>query len=217
MRLTLIGICVIALSCREIQPVETVRSIHGYELDGTVLAPDGSTVDSATVRLYFELDPVGSTPIDTQSVRVTGPNQIVNVSIYTPHSEYVRTLFSGTMAPGTVPRYPWDGIDAFGSPVPSGKYLMRYTVDATIVKSSTVVVTGHLTAVSDRKGQFILAGDQLPIGEVYDFYTSSNDYDATVTVRSEVGIVLQKSGLPTSSRAVVLTKDRVTVATFTME
>ena len=77
MRLFITGcfICV-SLSCREVQPFESVQTIGGYQLDGEVTTSIGVPVEGVDVRLYFNYQYISDAPGDTQTVYVRdAPNR----------------------------------------------------------------------------------------------------------------------------------------------
>ena len=217
MRLSLVCItCAVLTSCRDIQPFQTVIPVQGFQLNGTVTSTNGIPLDSVRVRLYYIVDVVGYDPVDTQRVIVTDSTRIVDVSVYTPKLVFVRQLFFNYLHTGPVPRFLWDERDQHGASVPSGEYWIRYAIDTVIVKYSVIVIGGHITAITDALGHFTITADHLPIGTVFDAYTTENVYDATFRVRPEVDLILIKSGIQTEYPSVQLNKDQITTAGFTL-
>ncbi|TLY33310.1 MAG: hypothetical protein E6K56_01170 [Ignavibacteria bacterium] len=212
----LIGLCALLFSCRDIQPFQTTSSIQGYQLDGTVTSPNGIPLDSVVVRLFYNYDVVSDTPIDTQKVIVTDPNKIVDVAVYTPDYAFVRQLFLNYLPRGSVPHFLWDGRDLHGAIAPSGEYLVRYAIDSVIFKYSIVVVGGNVSATTDPLGHFVLTGDRLPVGTVFDSYTPDNVYDRTLQVRSDLELILVRLNLRADYPSVQLKKDQRTTAGFTL-
>ena len=211
-----IGLCALLFSCRDIQPFQTTSSIQGYQLDGTVTSPNGIPLDSVVVRLFYNYDVVSDTPIDTQKVIVTDPNKIVDVAVYTPDYAFVRQLFLIYLPRGSVPHFLWDGRDLHGAIAPSGEYLVRYAIDSVIFKYSIVVVGGNVSATTDPLGHFVLTGDRLPVGTVFDSYTPDNVYDRTLQVRSDLELILVRLNLRADYPSVQLKKDQRTTAGFTL-
>ncbi len=207
----------LALSCRDIQPVSQFVSTQGYRLDGIVTSANGIPLSGVEVRLYYNYDFYGSNPIDTQRVIVRDSTKIVDIAVYTPKLVFIRQLFLGYRSPGTVPRANWDGRDEFGAPVPSGKYFIRYVVDTTIVKYSTVVVDGHLTSTTDNNGSFEIGPDNLPVGTIFDAYFIDGSYDATYEVIPSVDVLLHKSTLTKGYTGIALGLNQVTTITLTLE
>jgi hypothetical protein len=112
--------CLVALSCRDVQPVQVSEQITGYYLRGIVTTSSGNPIDSVSVMLYYNYTYIGSTPLDTTHVTVSDSSTHVNVSAYTMNNMFVRTIFSGTMPhAGTIPSFSWDGLDDEKNPVPS--------------------------------------------------------------------------------------------------
>lgn len=204
-------------SCRDIQPpFSSVQSITGYQLSGRVTTANGIPLDSVQVILYYNYDYVGSSPMDTQQVIVDSLSQIIDVSVYTPNIRYVRRLYHGIMQPGPVPRFRWNGRDDDGIPVPSGKYLIRYTIDSVTVKDSPVLVQGHVTTISDPLGRFVLGNERLPIGEKFDFYGSDGSFSGVARLIPYIDIELFKQGLHGSFSNISLTQGSITSGSFTL-
>ena len=173
-------------------------------------------MENADVRLYYNYDIVGTTPIDTQQVIVANPLTIVDVDVYTPAMYHVRQLFHGYLSIGPVPRMQWDGRNDTGATMPSGKYLVRYALDSAVVKFSIEILEGTSTTTTDILGRFTLSNNRFPIGEVFDNYYSNNTYDATYRVRSEVDVLVRKLGVQ-SVQTITMLKDKQTNAVFTLE
>ena len=205
-----------ALSCREIQPFEAPLSVPGYEFNGTVTTANGVPLDSVEVRLFYKTALVRETPIDTQGVVVTDPSRIVYIAVYTEHNQYIRQLFFGYRSPGLLPRFHWDEQDDSGHFVPSGKYLIRYVYNATIVKEVSHLAEGHRTAMSNNFGEFRIANDHFPIGELFDFYEDEGTYYGTFEVLSQVRLVLSRGTLQ-SSYLVGMEKNKITRGAFILE
>jgi len=214
---TALCLMIAGLTCREIQPfsAQPDAGFQGYQLNASVTTIGGVPVDSVLVRLSYNHVSVGLSPVDTQNDIVSNPNQILDVRVFSPAFEQVRKLFTGTHPVGIVPRYNWDGLGDDGNPVPSGKYLVRYSLDALIVKYSTVVISGTVAALTDAQGFFTIPSARLPIGLVYDEYSPDDVYLGTAQILPFAVIELGRPPSPTIVRRVVpLQKDRVTEASF---
>jgi hypothetical protein len=185
-------------------------------LNGTVTSPNGIPLDSVGVRLYYSYDIVSYDPIDTQQVIVTDSTRIVDVSVYTPDHVFVKQLYFNYRPRGPVPHFLWDERDQTGAPVSSGEYLIRYAIDTTVVKYSVVVIDGHTTATTDGFGRFTITAQHLPVGTVFDAYTQLNAYDVTLRVRAQVDLFLYKGALNAPYPSVLLKKDQITTAGFTL-
>jgi len=209
-------LCALLFSCRDIQPFQSTSSIQGYQLDGTVTSPNGIPLDSVIVRLYYNYDVVSDAPIDTQQVIVTDPNKIVDVAVYTPNYVFVRQLFLNYLPRGPVPHFLWDGHDLHGAVAPSGEYLVRYAIDTVVVKYSIIIIDGNASATTDPLGHFVLKGDRLPVGTIFDLYTPDNVYDRTLQVRSDLELILIRLSLRAVYPSVQLKKDQRTTAGFTL-
>lgn len=218
MRWCTIGMFAVLLSsCREIQPLDSRSAIQGYQLEGTVTSSNGIPVDGVDVRLYYSYQYISATRVDTQIVRVTDPTRPVGVSVYSSNFNFVRELFLGYMPVGVVPRWPWDGNDQNGNPVPSGKYLVRYSVDTAIVKFSPVIVEGHITVKSDAAGEFILNSRFLPIGERFDLYDQFEQFAGAYQVLPRIHLTLRKGNVHATYRDIPLTRNTITRNVFTIQ
>jgi hypothetical protein len=204
----------LAFSCREVLPLESEPTIQGYQLNGSVTTPNGISLDSVGVQLYYNYSFVSDTPVDTVPVIVVNPSRILDIAVYTPSFQLVRQLFLGYRPAGVVPRALWGGIDQHGVPVPDGKYLIRYVVDTTIVKYSPVLIDGQRTVVTDNAGRFSLTSDRLPVGEYFDIYDDFNRYQGTYAVTSTIDLRLQKSTLSTDYLNIVLQKGKIITKAF---
>ena len=210
-------LCAALSSCRDILPFENTTSIQGYQLNGTVTTPNGVAIDSVAVRLYYNYEFASDTLSDPQQVIVTKPVSLVDIAVYTPRFDFVRQLFFDYRPTGIVPRARWNGRDANGNLVPSGKYLIRYVVDTTIVKYSPAIIEGHVSATTDMKGHFTLTDDRFPVGDVFDLYDDANIYRGSYRVKSSVDIDMRKLTLHVSYSNVDLQKDRITTGIFILQ
>jgi len=209
-------LCAILPSCRDIQTFQMLSLIQGYQLNGTVTSMNGIPLDSVVVRLYYGYDIVSYDPVDTQRVVVTDSTRIVDVSVYTPELVFVRQLFFNYVHRGPLPHFTWDERDEHGTLVPSGEYWIRYAIDTAVIKYSVVVIDGRITAATDGLGRFVIPGEHLPVGTVFDAYTPENIYDVTLRVKAEVNLVLFKAGLQAEYPSVQLKKDQITTVAFTL-
>jgi hypothetical protein len=215
-RCLLVALCVVAWSCREIQPVEPApQPISGYLLQGSVTSASGTPLDSVEVRLWYNFDPAGIPPIDTAHAVVTDPTKIVDVSVVTPEGTFVRQLYLSYRQPGVVPRFQWDFFDAQGVYVPSGVYIVRTAFDTTVVKRERRIIQGTPTAYSDAGGRFSIGMNRLPIGDTFDIYTVDNQYAGTYVVLPTIDLELHKGGLFGAS-SVTLQLNQTTIAAFTV-
>ena len=71
MRYLPLAICLMMLSCRDIQPPTSPTTISGYQLNGIFTTSDGSPIPDAGVRLYYDYEDAGTGPVDTLQVVVT--------------------------------------------------------------------------------------------------------------------------------------------------
>lgn len=218
MRLLLAGLlALVSFRCRDIEPLSNDQIIQGYQLNGTVTTPSGVSIDSVNVSLYYDYDLVSDTPIDTQQVVVTKSQSLVDVAVYTPAYNFVRQLYFSYRGPGPVPRMHWDERDMNNNPVPSGKYLIRYVIDTTIIKYSPVLVEGHVTAVTDLAGRFTLTNNRFPFGETFDLYDGTDAYIGTYTVLTDINLEFRKLSQISDYGSIALTNGKVTTRSFILQ
>lgn len=209
--------CCVILSCREIQPYEAGSTpIAGYSLSGTVRSVNGIPLDSVDVRLWYNYVPANTPPNDTTRVVVTDPTDVVDIAVFTPTYQFVRQLFFSYRPTGPIPRAQWDFYDYQGKLAPSGKYIVRYTLDTVIMKEEIRIVEGTSVAKTDAFGKFSIAADRLPIGERFDIYNLLNRYVGTYEVTPEIYLELRKSVLYAST-TVRIESGRITNAAFTIQ
>lgn len=214
--LVVVAVSGCAFACRDIQPFQPLKLVNGYELHGIVLTAGGLPVNNVDVWLYYNYDLVSTTPIDTQRMIVTNTSTLVDVAVYTASLNRVRELYLGTLPVGPVPHILWDGRNDTGAFMPCGRYLIRYALDAVVVKYSTEILEGTRTATTDSSGRFTISNDRFPIGEIFDGYLQNNTYDATYRVRTDVDIILRKLGFQSVYNQTML-KDKQTNVVFTLE
>ena len=196
MRLFVLGICCLFVnSCREIQPVTPSVTISGYQITGTVISSNGTVLDSVAVKLSYDYQLFGNVKTDTQTVYVSDPAKIVDVSVYNSKNIFVRNLYFGTHSVGVVPRAFWNELDDHGQLVPSGKYNIRYIIDGTIIKQSPVIIDGNLTTITNSSGNFTITNDYLPVGEIFDYYDSVGVYQITRQVQPYIILEFTKFNL----------------------
>ena len=215
--LPVVAACLWFISCREIQPFQPVSAIQGYRLDGIVTSANGIPLAGVQLILYYNYDYYSTTPVDTQKVIVGPATRVVDVAIYTPSHILVRQLFYGYHAPGPLLPISWDGKDAKGVSVPSGEYLMRFALDNVVIKYTTLIIDGDVTAVTDSTGRFSIGQDNLPVGAIFDNYFSNNTYDATYIVLSTIDMVVLKPPLEKTYSGIQLSTDQLTTIALTLE
>jgi hypothetical protein len=212
-RVALLGILSLVLSsCRDIEPVNSVAAVTGYQFAGLLTTPDGAPVQGASVRVYFYYD-THTGPIDTIAVVVTDTTKAVDVSVYTVSYRFVRTLFFGYRHSGPVPRFIWNGLDEKAAQMPSGKYYIGYQVGDSLVKFSPVLLDGEISATTDGLGQFRLTN--LPVGELFDVYHLDGSYDTTLSVAPAIDLVFQKQGRQVPYIDIPLLDNKITTGAFT--
>ncbi len=209
-------LALVALNCRDIQPVAGSFSIQGYQINGTISTPNGVPIDSVSVILYYYYVLSYAPPLDTQRVVITDSAQFVDITVYSIHSTPVQHLFAGIQPPGVVSRAQWDGLDSTGKAVPSGKYFIQYKVGSTVEKRSPVLIDGHTTTMTDLSGTFTITNDHFPVGDFFDIYSSDGTYDKTIQIAPEVDLEFLKVGVD-RVYTIQLTKDQITTQFFTIQ
>jgi len=206
--------CFTLISCREIQTLSFPVSIKGYQLNGSLTAVNGVPIGGTEVRLYYNYEIVALEPADTQVVMVTNPTRIVDIAVYTEKYAFVKQLYLGYMQVGPVPRARWTGVDYKGNFVPSGKYYIRYVLDTVIVKYSPVLVEGAVTAYTDETGKFKIVNDNLPVGEIFDFYRPDGTFYGVLRVLPDIGLQFRKQGAGSDYPSVSLLENEITMKSF---
>ncbi len=206
-------LCVIAASCREIEPVQIPVSITGYQIQGSVTTANGIVITGAQVSIFYYLDLVSDVPTDTPDVIVPSVQSPIDISVFTPELQFIRHIALTTHPPpGILPHIFWDGKDQYGIPVPCGKYLIRYMVDSVIIKYSPVLIQGHTTTVTDSLGRFTITGVRLPVGDLFDFYLSDGSFDGVYQVQPTVDLSVQTQNSATYVGPIDLLENGVTTA-----
>jgi len=190
-------------SCREVIPFEQpVGSVNGYEMRGRVTSINGVPVESVAVSLDYDFDVVGDTPMDTIPFVEPNPPKVIQVDAYDYLGRHVRQIYTGILPTGPVPRFFWQGYDDANQLLPSGKYLVRYVLDTTIVKIVPVLIRRHVTTFTDAHGDFVIKNANLPIGQTFDLYSSTTpDFLGVVRVTKTVYLLFQRSTLSRSASA----------------
>lgn len=210
-------LCIIAVSCREIEPVQIPVQVTGYLIQGTVASANGIVVSGADVSLYYYIALESDIPTDTPDVIVPSDTSLIDVSVFTPAGQFLRRIALTPHPPaGILPHIFWDGKDQYGIPVPSGKYLVRYMVDSVIIKYSPVLIQGHTTAVTDSLGRFTIPAVRLPIGDMFDFYLSDGTFDGVYQVQPSVDIGVQTQNTGTYYGPVDLVENAITTVAITL-
>jgi hypothetical protein len=216
-RFGVIGLlCMITLSCREIQPSDVPYTVQGYQINGTVLNANSIPLEGVDVILYYNFALAQTTPLDAQQVIVTDSTRTVFVGVFVEPNMCIRELFFRHRSPGPVPHFYWDERDDSGHEVPSGKYLIRYVYDTMIVKDVPWIANGHCTATTNSFGRFTITNEHFPIGELFDIYSNADQYMETDKVLSVIYLELYKSDLH-ARYTVTLNQNAITKRTFTLQ
>lgn len=215
MRVLLLFFLIISFSCREIEPYDNPENVQGYRLEGVLTTVNGIRIGGALVELYYYYNYYSDKPIDTMQAIVTDPSQIVDVSVYTIDNQYLRTIYNGPAGmTGPLPHYDWDGKDDLGNSVPSGKYLIRISIDSGIIKFSTAIIDGHVTAVTDQMGRFVIPNENLPVGELFDVYSLNGNFFASYQVRDYIALVFIVGDRRSQFQSITINKDVITTGAF---
>ena len=207
---------IIIPSCREVNPLETLTPIHGYQLNGIVTTKDGLPIDSVVVSLQYHFSVYQYTPLDTVQVFLADSTRRMFVGVFTPDDRRVRTLFDDRFPAGLFPNYYWDEKDDSGQYVPSGKYFVKYINDTAIVKIVPWLADAHQTTMTNIAGQFSLTSSSLPLGELFDLYYYDSSYDATYRVMTGIRLFFNRGQLRGMSE-VSMEKDKITRGSFIVE
>jgi len=208
-------LCVITLSCREIEPYTESSSTTDYQFNGIVMDSSGIAIQDLAVSLYYYYDSVAALPTDTQQVIVTDSMKVVDITVFTLEHDFISTIFLGFWhRTGPIQRIWWDGLDWMYRPVGSGMYLIRYYIDTAVVKYSPVVLDGRRTDTTDRRGRFTIEYNNLPIGKQFDYYDSTGSFKAVYKILPMIKLKLQFPDRSAMYDSVKLFKDRVTNGTF---
>lgn len=211
----LVLVPLLAIACREIVTVPPGIPVEGYELRGTVTSQNGIPLDSVTVRLLYSFRYLGSNRIDSTDIIIRDSTRIVFVAAFTPEGVYIHELFFGFRSPGILPRFLWNGLDDHLQPVPSGKYVIRYSYDTLVVKEVPVVISGHESATTNASGVFTLQGNSFPIGEAFDIYDDDGSFLGVYQITNEVEVVLVR-GSTVSRYYVTMNPNSITRGFFTV-
>ncbi len=202
-------------ACREIRTLEPETDTVGYQLTGTVTNSNGIPLDSVSVRLYYSSVPVQFSPLDTVRVIINDSTKFLFVVVYDINFQPVRNLFIGKMPLGQVSHIPWDQTDDSGRFVLSGKYYTKYEYNGAVAKIDSYLVDSHRIALTNSDGEFTLTNSQLPVGEKFDFYNSSdNVYVATYKVLPEVLLIFYRGALQSPLYRVSLQQNKITRGVF---
>lgn len=191
LRLFFICFSITFFGCREIIPVEEEQNISGYQINGFVTDASGNPIESVKVYLSYDKIKISSIPLDTVPLYISDPNINVSVDVLNIRNEFVANIFSGKLPVGPVPRYNWDGEIDSNNFVPSGYYKVVIYFNNQQVKEYPIVIEGNKTAESDKKGEFFIFNENLPIGKVYDRYDYLNRYIGTYKIVETVLLELE--------------------------
>jgi len=213
--LSIVGCLLWYSGCRDIQTFESDVPIVGYQLNGKVTTPNGTSVESVSVVLFYRYEYLQPNPLDTITVYIYDSLKNVYVGVYNIDGRYVRRLFLDFLSIGPLPRFHWDERDDGGKTVSSGKYFIRYEYNDTVRKIVPYLADGNTSAITDRKGEFVLTNRFFPIGEAFDFYRCNGTFDGVFRVRAMVVLNFKKGSL-SSTYEIRMQKDKITRGIFTL-
>lgn len=212
LRVLLILLLIIFISCREIIPFETEEKINGYQINGLVTDYSGRPLDSVLVYLFYSLRKISSNPIDTTNIIIRDTNDIVSVDVYDVEGNFVKNILKSNLPAGLLPRYNWNGEIAPNIYAESGFYKIIITINNHRIKEYPILVQGTLTSQSDSSGRFYIYNKNLPIGKIYDYYDYQNRYTGTFIIEPYVILELVYKG-KLKRGSLSLQKDQITKVT----
>lgn len=183
------------LSCREIIPVEEEQNIIGYQINGFVTDASGNSIESVKVYLSYDKVKISSIPMDTVALYISDPNIYVTVDVFNINNEFVANIFTGKLPVGVVERFNWDGRIDSNIFAPSGYYKIVIYYNNQFVKEYPILVEGNKTAETNKKGEFFILNENLPIGKIYDRYDSLKKYIGTYKIIETVLLELEYKGV----------------------
>lgn len=215
MRWVLFIFLLLTASCREIIHVEEIKKISGYQIDGLVTNAGGTPLENVSIYLYYETFKISNTPIDTVEAVVSDSNSIVSFTVVDINGKTVKTLFTGKLQVGLIPRVTWDGYITNNIKAQSGYYIIRIIIDTVIVKESPIIIDGSLYTKTNKEGGFTILNQNLPVGKIFDKYNSQNKYIGTYSVAPSVFLEVHYNSIKKTGR-VNLKKDLITKVNITI-
>jgi len=212
------SLSVVALAlagCREVGPYSpnSSSSFHGYQLQGNVVTQSGFPLQGVELEVFYDFRS-GYPAQDTTAIPVPDSTDTIEVSVFSDDGILVKTFVLPPVYT-TLPRNIWNENDSSGVPVKSGAYFIRVYFDGAFARQYQWLVDGHVTAVTDDQGQFVITKLSLPIGIVCDLYDSAGTYRETAQITEEIFIRATRQGTVRTGY-VTLAKDQITQITIVM-
>jgi hypothetical protein len=184
------------------------QPISGYRLEGYVTDRLGIPIKGLPIGLYYDYNYIDGNPPNRDLI-IDDSTKISLVRVLDVNKRVIRVLFRGRTRLGLMD-VGWDQKDSLGRSVPSGIYMIDFTLAGVPRNSYTVVVDGAVTAVTDSLGHYSIPNDYLPVG-FYPAPLYSNDnttflgnFSITPYVVLEFHLQIRRSA------AVTLLQDQVT-------
>ena len=206
------------LGCQRDLPYVAQQSetpISGYQLEGYITDALGTPVKGLRIALWYDyyfLDNVAPPP---QQFTVDDTTKVALVVVTDLTNNVKRVLYQGRSKLGDL-HISWDKTDSLGRPVPSGVYKIIFTEGGVTKSSSTIVVEGAVTAVTDSLGHYVVYSGSFPIGfSPAPLYSSSDgtflgNYEIATDIRLEFYLD------PHRSAYLTMTPDQVTIFNYVL-
>jgi hypothetical protein len=143
--------------------VPAVQPINGYQLEGYVTDRLGIPVKGLRIALWYGFDPLDNSTPPSRQFFVDDSNKIARVSVVDLNNRLKRVLYEGRARLGFLD-YEWDLRDSLGRLLPTGVYMVKFSMNGISNGSYTVVINGAVTAVTDSLGHYSISNDFLPVG-----------------------------------------------------
>jgi hypothetical protein len=143
--------------------VPSVQPINGYQLEGYVTDRLGIPVKGLQIALWFDFDPLDNNTPPSRQFFVDDPNKTARLSVVDLNNNLRRVLFEGRAKVGFLD-YEWDLRDSLGRLLPTGVYMVKFSMNGISKGFYTVVINGAVTAVTDSLGHYSISNDLLPVG-----------------------------------------------------
>lgn len=137
--------------------------IAGYQIEGYVTDQLGVPLKNIRIALWYDYEFVDTLRLPSPSFFVDDSTKDVLVRVFDRIQKVEAVLFEGHSPVGPVDTA-WNRRDASGNPVPSGVYMVDFSLNGVSRASYTVVVDGAVTAVTDSLGHYVIPDENLPVG-----------------------------------------------------
>jgi len=143
--------------------VPAVQPINGYQLEGYVTDRLGIPVKGLRIGLWYDFDPLDNSTPPSRQFFVDDSNKIARLSVVDLNNRLKRVLYEGRARLGLLD-HEWDLRDSLGRLLPTGVYMVNFSMNGISKGSYTVVINGAVTAVTDSLGHYSISNDLLPVG-----------------------------------------------------